>query len=96
MGIYRQSRVGYSDFLSLETFEMINMTRMQMVFSFFNMNKLFILKSSEYWKVISENKGRRRRISDVQKYLKTKFPWLQTIFFIFKHPKICISNSSVF
>ncbi len=49
------------------------------------MNKLFILKSSIHWKVISENKGGRMRISDIQKYLKTKFPWLQTIFSVLKH-----------
>ncbi len=57
-----------------------------MIFSFLNMNELFISKSFVYWKVISENKGRRTRISDIQKYLKTKFPWLQTIFLV-KTPK---------
>jgi hypothetical protein len=57
IGIYRQPRAGYSDFSHLETFEMINITRMQTIFSFLNMNKLFISKSSVYWKVISESKG---------------------------------------
>jgi hypothetical protein len=74
MEIYRQPRAGYSDFLHLETFEMIKMTRMPTIFSFLNMNILFISKSSVYWKVIFENKGGRTRISDIQKYLKTKFP----------------------
>jgi hypothetical protein len=64
------------------------------------MNKLFILKSSVYWKVVSENKGRRRRILDIQKYLKTKFPWVQTIFLVLKHPKnmhikfLCVSENA--
>jgi hypothetical protein len=61
--------VGYSDFLHLETFEMLKMTRMQTISSVLNMNS-----SSVYWKVISENKGERTKISDIQKYLKTKFP----------------------
>jgi hypothetical protein len=34
MGVYRQARAGYSDFLHLETFEMIKMTRMQTISSF--------------------------------------------------------------
>jgi hypothetical protein len=74
------------------------MARMQSIFSFLNMNKLFILKSSVYWKVISENKGKRKRFSDIQKYLKPKFLWLQTIFLVLKHPKnmhiefLCISK----
>jgi hypothetical protein len=71
MGINRQPRAGYSDFLHLEIFEIIKMTRMQTIFSFLNMNTLFISKSSVYWKVVSENKGGRTRISDIQKYLKT-------------------------
>jgi hypothetical protein len=86
MGNYRQSRAGYYDFSHLETFEMIKMTRMQTIFSYLNMNKLFILKSSVHLKVASVNKGRRRRILDIQKYLKTKFPWLQTIFLVLKPP----------
>jgi hypothetical protein len=74
MGIYWQSRAVFSDFLRLETFEMIKMTRMQMSFSFIDMNILFISKSSVYWKDISKNKGGRTRISDIHKYLKNKFP----------------------
>ncbi len=58
---------------------------MQTIFSFLNMNKLFISKSSVYWKVISESKGGWRRISDIQKYLKAKFPWLRMIFLVLKH-----------
>ena len=98
MGIYGQPREWYSDFLHLETFEMIKMTWMQTFFTLLNMNKLFISKSSIYWTVISENKGGITRISDIQKYLKTKFPWLQTIFFVLKHQKnmhlefLCISE----
>jgi hypothetical protein len=68
MGIYRQPRAGESDFSHLETFEMMKMTRMQTIFSFLNMHLLLTSKSSVYWKVISENKGRRTRISDIQKY----------------------------
>jgi hypothetical protein len=68
------TRAGYSDFLHLETFEIIKMTRMQMIFLFLNMNKLFISKSTVYWKVIPENKGGRTRISETQKCLKTKYP----------------------
>jgi hypothetical protein len=74
MGIYWQSRAVFSDFLHLETFEMIKMTRMQMSFSFIDMNTLFISKSSVYWKDISKNKSGRTRISDIHKYLKNKFP----------------------
>ncbi len=53
------------------------------------------------WKVVSEYMGKRRRISDIQKYLKTKFSWLQMIFLVFKHQKnihiefICISEVAV-
>jgi hypothetical protein len=96
MGIYRQSRAGYSDHSHLETLEMIKMTRMHTMFSFLNMNKPFLLKSSVYWKVISEYKGGRRRISDIKKCLKTKFLWLPTILLVLKHQNKCISNSSVF
>jgi hypothetical protein len=74
MGIRRQHTAGESDFSHLETFEMIKMTKMQTIFSFSNMDKLFISKSCIYLKVISEYKGGRTRISDIQKYLKTKFP----------------------
>ncbi len=91
MGTQRQPRVGVSWFVAFQNIwndwndkNANNFLLFKTWKNYTYQGPLFIAKS------YLRSNGGRTKISDIQRYLKTKFPQMQTIFVVLKHQKICL------